>query len=192
VIEDARVLIVRGNYDRDFFSADELSTAAEFRLHKRREEWLLSRYAAKQLALRQGIATDPRTCIVARPELWVDGSPTTWFVSLSHSEPYAAAAIAHEPVGIDVQVIRPLDQRAAHLFLSDEETEAMRACSLEHVLLHFWSAKEAAWKQNSEEFLTLREVPLRLLEERSDGLLFDRAETKFVEDVIVAVTRPTS
>jgi phosphopantetheinyl transferase len=190
VIGDPRVLVLRGTYDRDFFSAEELSTAEEFRLEKRREEWLLSRYAAKQLALRQGIATDPRTCIVARPELWIDGSPTTWFVSLSHSESYAAAAIAHEPVGIDVQVIRPLEDRAAHLFLTDEEAETMRRCKLPHALLHFWCAKEAAWKQRSDEFLTLREVPLRLHEERREGLFFDQVETRTGPDVIVAVTRP--
>lgn len=192
MIEDPRVLIVRGTYEPEFFSADELSTAAEFKLPKRREEWLLSRYALKQLALHLGIATDPRTCVAARPELWVDGSPTTWFVSLSHSEPYAGAAIAREPVGIDVQVVRPLEERAAHLFLSEQETEQMRGCRLPDALLHFWCAKEAAWKQRSDEFLTLREVPLRLVDRREDGLLFDRVSTRVSGDVIVAVTRPTS
>ncbi len=189
MIGDPRVLIVRGSYDRDFFTDDELFTAAEFKLHKRREEWLRSRYAAKQLALRLGITADPRACNVARPDLWVDGSPTTWFVSLSHSDPYAGAAIAREPVGIDVQVVRPLQDRAAHLFLSPEETRTMLDCALEHRLLHFWCAKEAAWKQSSDEYATLQQVPLRLMDERADGLLFDAVETKIVDDLIVAVTR---
>ena len=172
-----------------FFTPAELETASKLRLPKRRDEWLLSRYAAKQLAMQLGIVDDPRRCTVERPVLFVDGRPTSWFVSLSHSMPYAAAALSREPVGIDVQVVREIAEWSSHLFMSDAEAEVMRSCSIERRALHFWCAKEAAWKRRSDEFATMKQLPLRLLDEREDGLLFDQAETRALGgDLIAALT----
>ncbi len=91
-----------------------------------------------------------------------------------------------------MQVIRDIADWSTHLFLKTEEDEAMRRCMLAHRVLHFWCAKEAAFKQRSDEFTTMRQLRMELLEERADGLLFDAAETVQLDDVIVAITRPTS
>lgn len=187
-----RCLILTGVPDLALFSERELARAAELKLAKRRDEWLLSRAAAKQLALQLGLAGDARDVAVERPFLVIGGERTRWHVSLSHSAPYAAAAIAREPVGIDIQVIREMTERAAHLFLTPEEEQAMRGCTLPHRLLHFWCAKEAAFKQRSDEFTTMRQLPMALLQKRESGLLFDAAETVQVEEAILAITRPTS
>jgi phosphopantetheinyl transferase len=187
-----RVLVMRAD-DQDAFipslTESELATANTFKLASRREEWLLSRIVAKQLALQLGLTGDPHSIAIERPHLAIDGMRSDWRISLSHSAPYAGAAIARAPIGIDVQVLRELDERAAHLFLTEGETEQLLRCSLPHRILHFWCAKEAAWKQRSEEFATLRQVPLALVEERGSGLVFDAVETAFLGDVIVAVTR---
>lgn len=187
---DERVLIVR-DADEGCFTDGELAIANSFKVEVRRDEWLLSRFAAKQLAMQLGLADDPRSIAVDRPFLVIDGARTDWYLSLSHSAPYAGAAIARAPIGVDVQVVRDLDERAAHLFLSPEETEQMKGCTLAHRILHFWSAKEAAWKQRSGEFVTLRQVPLQLIEERADGLLFDSVKTLAIDYLIAAVTLPT-
>jgi phosphopantetheinyl transferase len=189
-----RVLMMRSDRDPALSSLteSELATASAFKLASRREEWLLSRIVAKELAMQLGLTGDPHSIAIERPHLTIDGMRSDWSVSLSHSAPYAGAAIARAPIGIDVQVLRELDERAAHLFLTDDETEQLLGCSLPHRILHFWCAKEAAWKQRSEEFATLRQVPLALVEERASGLVFDAVETAFLGDVIVAVTRPTS
>jgi phosphopantetheinyl transferase len=155
------------------------------------------RVAAKQLAMNLGLASDPQAIAIDRPFLMLDGARSDWRVSLSHSHPYAGAAIAREPIGIDVQIVRELDERAAHLFLTPREIEQLQRCTLPHRILHFWCAKEAAWKQRSDEFITLRQVPLELLADRAGALSFDAVETLAVRrvpesDVIVAVTRPTS
>lgn len=186
-----RHLIVRDAYDLAYFTAGELATAGAFKLDKRRDEWLLARYAAKRLALDLGIAEDPRAVSVARPMLLVEGQPVNWFVSISHSAPYAAAAIDREPVGIDVQVVRRMSESAAHLFLSDEETAAMQRCNLPDRLLHFWCAKEAAWKPRSGELVTLKQLPLQLLGEHPEGLRFDLASTRRLDDLILSLTPPT-
>lgn len=163
-----RALVLRDvTPPREAFTAEELAICDAFHLPKRREEWMRARFAAKQLG---------------------EGS----HVSFSHSGPYAAAAIDRAPVGIDVQVIREISERVAHLFLTPDEEEAMQRCTIDHRILHFWCAKEAAWKQRQGAIPTLKRVPLQLLEERDAGLTFDLAETVRIGDAIVALTRPIS
>lgn len=182
-----RAIVISGvGPDESWF--DEIPT---FPREKRREEWMHARIAAKQLAIDKGLCTDPRAIRVERPRIFINGEPSE-FVSISHSHPYAGAALDREPVGIDVQVIRELREEAAHLFLSDDETSAMRSTNIAHRLIHFWCAKEAAWKQRYGEVTTLKQIPLILVEEREDGLLFDTVETISRDDVVVALTRPIS
>ncbi|HEV2718922.1 MAG TPA: hypothetical protein VG323_02800, partial [Thermoanaerobaculia bacterium] len=70
---------------------DELAVARAFPREKRRCEWMLARVAAKMLARRRGLGD----IAVERP-----------LVSVSHSGPWAAAAIDVAPVGIDIEVVR--------------------------------------------------------------------------------------
>jgi phosphopantetheinyl transferase (holo-ACP synthase) len=186
---EKRAIIVSGAPERSWFTDGEMDVVGRFKLTKRREEWMLSRAAAKQLAMMLGLCQSPRDCVVERPALRIRGEATDWLVSVSHSAGYAAAAIARDPVGIDVQVVRQVAEWASHLFLSDEETRAMERCSTADRLLHFWCAKEAAWKQQSDRYETMKQTPLRIVEERGDGLLFDRVETMRMGELIVAVTR---
>lgn len=186
-------MIITTEIREDWFTPAELAIADAFRLRARREEWLRARTAAKQLALERGIVNDPLSCVIARPRLLIDGAESRWFISISHSKGFAAAAIDDAPIGIDIERIRDLDERAAHLFLSDAETEVMQRCTIANRALHFWCAKEAAWKQRSGEFETLKQLPLRLLAEREEGLEFDHATTRRVDELIAGITkRPTS
>jgi phosphopantetheinyl transferase len=171
-----------------FFTPTELAAAAAHRLEKRRAEWMLGRMAAKMLASQRGLSRDPRLVVVERPHLEIDGTESEWFVSLSHSGAYAAAAVDKEPVGIDVQSVRDVSETAAHLFLTDEETEQMRTCNIPYRLLHFWCAKEAAWKQLLGEVVTLRRVHLTLNDESVHGLHFDGVETFATATAIIALT----
>ncbi|HUP48292.1 MAG TPA: 4'-phosphopantetheinyl transferase superfamily protein [Thermoanaerobaculia bacterium] len=169
-----------------WFSEEELRAAESFRLPRRRDEFLLSRAAAKALAVEAGLAADVAACRIEQRRI---GSR---FLSLSHSAPYAAAAIDTAPVGIDVQVVRPLSEQAAHLFLTAAETEVMRACALSDRLIHFWSAKEALWKRLGGSIETLKRVPLSVPRISAEGLRFDEVETVRVGDLVVALTLPTS
>lgn len=193
---DDRVLILEcGDPSRSFpsfFTESEVETAHSFKLAKRREEWLLSRIAAKRLAVQLGLCEDARECTLERPHLLLDGLRSDWHVSVSHSAPYAGAAIARQPIGIDVQVVRTIAEWSTHLFLSPGEVAQMRTCALPDRVLHFWCAKEAAWKQRSDAFATMKQLPLQLDEERESGLLFDTVETLRIGEIIVALTRPTS
>jgi phosphopantetheinyl transferase len=147
----------------DWFDESELAIANAFERPKRRREWMLARVALKMLG------------------------PAPHF-SLSHSGDYAAAAIGDVPIGVDVQVIRPLSERAAHLFLADDERDAMERCSIANRILHFFCAKEAAWKARGGTVPTLKQIPLKLKEESGSGLVFDGATTYATGEVVVAVT----
>ena len=88
--------------------------------------------------------------------------------------------------------MRELSESAVHLFLTDEEAEAMRACATPGRILHFWAAKEAAWKRLGGSVETLKRVPLQLLDADPYAMRFDSVETLRVGDVVIALTLPTS
>jgi phosphopantetheinyl transferase len=175
----------------DWFSEEELREAEQLRREKRRDEWMAARVAAKQLALNRGMCENAYNCWIARPYLIVRGLKSH-YVSISHSERFAAAAIDEHPVGVDVQAIRDIDERTTKFFLTHEETKAMRSCAIADRLLHFWCAKEAEWKRRGGDPLTLKKVPLAFEAEQQHGLRFDSVETIALPGAIAALTRPTS
>ena len=141
-------------------------TMPEFKTVKRRSEWMLSRIAEMELR-RRGTSG---SC-----------------VSYSHSGKYGAAAIDRTAIGIDVEVLREISESAAHLFLSEEEIESMRRCTIAHRMLHWWSAKEAAWKRLGGSVPTLKKVRLTFESESSSGLRFQNVETFGGEDFVAAL-----
>ena len=151
-----------------WFSPEQLALLTR---PKRRREWMLSRIAEKEL-LRRGASG---SC-----------------VSFSHSGGYGAAAVDVRPIGIDVEVLRQISESAAHHFLADDEIEAMHRCTIAHRMLHFWSAKEAAWKQLGGSVPTLKRVRLPFESETANGLRFHGVETLAAGDLIAALTLPTS
>jgi 4'-phosphopantetheinyl transferase EntD len=176
----------------DLFTAEELAIAAALHPEKRRREWLASRFLAKELASELGLGACTIASAGTRPPLLAGGSECQEQLSLSHSGRYAAAAIAAEPVGIDIQVPREVNPRVTHFFLTAEEETALKRCTIEHALLHFWCAKEAAWKAASEVYPTLKQTPLRMTEVSADGVVFEgagvRVETaRLVEDLVGAL-----
>lgn len=158
-----------------WISDSERATAAGFRLDRRRDEWLLGRLAAKQLALELGLCTVPRECAVptrgVRPTLLIRQKPTDLFLSLSHTEGVAAAAISPSPIGVDVQIERTVTPDATRFFLNDEESDLFDPHT-GSPLLDLWSAKEAALKAAGVE--RYREVRLR-----ADGMNRDNRRFRF-------------
>ena len=177
-------------FSNDWFTGPELAAAEAFRLQKRKTEWKHGRIAAKQLALDLGLSQSPRDCFVVRP--WIQAGTERRYVSMAHSGGFAAAAIDDLPIGVDVERIRDIEENAAHLFLTDHEAAAMRDTVIAHRMLHFWAAKEAAFKQLGGETETLKRVPLKLEAETESGLRFDQVETFTNGDLVAALTRPTS
>ena len=164
-----RAMIISGVADPEsWFTLDQL---AQFKRPKRRREWMLSRIAEKELRHRGASGR----C-----------------VSYSHSGGYGAAAVDVRPIGIDVQALRNISESAAHHFLNEDEVEAMQRCTIAHRMLHFWSAKEAAWKQLGGSVPTLKKLRLPFESEAAGGLRFQGVETFATGGLIAALTLPTS
>lgn len=73
--------------------------------------------------------------------------PAGWYFSLSHSEEYAACALARKPVGVDIQKIRPVDLGVPRRSFSEEEQQKLRLSnSPEEELIRIWTLKEAVVK----------------------------------------------
>lgn len=142
-----------------------------FPREKRRLEWMLSRIAEKELRKR-GARGD--------------------HVSFSHSGSYGAAAVDTKPVGIDVEVLRDISESAARHFLNDDEIAVMERCTIANRMLHFWSAKEAVWKQRGGAVATLKRLQIQLEAENPDGLRFDAVETFAIDDLVAALTLPSA
>ena len=172
----------------DWFTAEEMRESEAFHREKRRDEWLSARMAVKKLAMMRGLAGNPRQVHIARPHVIINGVMQL-FVSISHSEHFSAAAIDDEPVGIDVQALRDVDERSAKFFLSHDEVHAMRRCALSHRLLHFWCAKEAEWKRRGGDPPTLKKVPLHFEAETPKSIRFASVETIELPSALAALTR---
>ena len=187
---DRALIVTHVTPKLDWFGEEEFRDAEQFHHEKRRNEWLCARMAVKRLAMNRGLASDPKRIRVKRPHVLID-DVMQLYVSLSHSERFAAAAIDDEPIGIDVQALRDLNERTSKFFLSANEAKAMRHAALMHRLLHFWCAKEAEWKRRGGDPPTLKQVSLIFEAESPHGVRFDSVETIELEGAIAALTRPT-
>ncbi|MGK2859035.1 MAG: 4'-phosphopantetheinyl transferase family protein [Thermoanaerobaculia bacterium] len=183
------VRIVAEADDREIAELLDLTERGEIvslRAVQRQRERTASRVAAKSLALERGfvdLASRIRFAKAdARPVVFVDGAERSLFVSFSHTAGIGAAALHDSPVGIDLEHERVIDPRATKFFLRDDELAVAASCRVENALLHWWCAKEAAFKL-AAEYPTLLRVPLALESETADGLVLRGPRDARVETV---------
>jgi len=155
-----------------FLHPREQEKAESFQSERRRSEWKAARIAAKLVALRAGLTTSPETLELAsdsgRPHF--PGREEV-FVSLSHSHGVGAAAVSQSPIGIDLEAIRPIDPRTTRFYLQPHEERIAFGLHVEDVLIHLWSAKEAAWKSSSSaQGTTLKQTTFSDLARTENGL----------------------
>ena len=131
----------------DFLTKRELETYKAFKIEKRKKEWLGGRYALKKLAC-ELFNFDIKYMEVnnlpsGQPILLVPGG-TKLPVSITHSGPYAAAAIAltGQAIGIDIETI---EQRSAAWVKQcfDEREISSKSAPF---LTELWAKKEAVLK----------------------------------------------
>ena len=123
---------------------------------------------------RWGLAQLPAIARTESGKPYFPSHPNYHF-SLSHSGTYALCAVAHAPVGVDIEVVRPHHPKLAERICSAEElTWLNNQPDREHALLQLWTAKESRVKYTG----TGLTVPLRSIAvplppaDRLDGLHF--------------------
>ena len=92
-------------------------------------------------------------------------------VSLSHSGEWVAALLSTtEPVGTDIEMIRPKAKQLAHRVLSETELADAGDDAVKHCF--YWSAKETLYKLHSRRGLVFKEqILLSPFELREAGVL---------------------
>jgi 4'-phosphopantetheinyl transferase len=149
---------------RDWLTAGEAERAAAMRFAKRRGEWLLARWTAKQaLAAEVGVGQDfdslarieIRTIIggpaQGAPEVFVDGVRYEIGVSLTDRADWAVCTVgAVDELGCDLELVEPRSEGFVGDFLTPREQAAVADppfdASGDAVANLIWSAKESALK----------------------------------------------
>jgi 4'-phosphopantetheinyl transferase len=148
----------------DWLTAGEAERAATMRFTKRRSEWLLARWTAKQaLAAELGLAADPaslarieiRTIVGGEaqgaPEVVLDGTRYEIGISLTDRAGWAVCTVgAVEELGCDLELVEPRSDGFVTDFLTLPEQQDVRDppidASSDAVANLVWSAKESALK----------------------------------------------
>jgi phosphopantetheinyl transferase len=156
----------------DWSTEEERRYADSLPLPQRRIEFLASRIAARQAAVRL-FGAKPEEITLDRserqPTIAVAGSRQ--YVSYSHTHGIGAAAVDSAPIGVDLERSRIVSPRMAKFFLTDRERDEALESPLLHPLIHCWSAKEAAFKMFGTATL-LSEISIVLASARSDHATF--------------------
>ena len=142
----------------DWLTPHEQARFEEFRFEKRRRDWLLGRWAAKQALLE--LAELPQSDIArfeilsessGAPVATLDGQPFDAGLSISHSNGRAFATVSSETndLGCDLELVEPRSATFVDTFFTEAERERVaRAAAEERDLLvtMIWSAKESTLK----------------------------------------------
>jgi len=148
----------------DWLSPGERAVLAGLRFAKRRDDWLLGRWTARQALCRYfGLAPEVsvlssfeiRAAPDGAPEVFVQGQRRPVSLSISHSEAvgFCAAGPQDAAVGCDIEHVRPLvDYFVEDYFAPEEEALLENVAGEERppLALLIWSAKESALKSLRE------------------------------------------
>ena len=143
-----------------WLSEAETAVLGRLRFPKRRDDWWLGRWTAKNaIALSLGLprcerdlaAIEIRTLRGGAPAAWIHGQPAAVSLSLSHREGQALCCVAPADValGCDLETIEARSSGFATDYLAGEELtfiEQLPSPVRDLVVTLCWSAKESALK----------------------------------------------
>lgn len=167
----------------DWLSAVEIIRLNSFRFPKRRSDWRLGRWTAKQaiasclhwpahpLLLAQ---IEIRATFSGAPEALLPGVTTPFSFSISHRAGRAMCAVSslRMKLGCDVELVEPRAQTFVTDYFSPEEQNMVASAASEStpaLVTLLWSAKESALKALGQGLrLDTRDVSVTLLEGQPD------------------------
>jgi 4'-phosphopantetheinyl transferase len=146
--------------ENDWLSANEAACLEGKRFAKRRSDWRLGRWTAKQaLSICLDVPAHPqifrkldiRPATSGAPEAFFNNQPTAFTLSLSHRDGIAACAVVKSQVemGCDLERVEPRsDAFVADYFTLEEQALVARASAADRdrLVALLWSAKESALK----------------------------------------------
>ena len=144
----------------DWLSTAETICLAGLRFAKRRDDWRLGRWTAKQAVASYLNLPDNcsdlarieiRPAASGAPEAFVDNFRASATISLSHRNGRALCAVAPSGVdlGCDLEIVEPRSEAFVADYFTTEEQELIASTSpadKSQMVALFWSAKESALK----------------------------------------------
>jgi 4'-phosphopantetheinyl transferase len=147
--------------DRSWLAGGELARVAGLRYAKRRTEYLVARWTAKEtLARSLGLSRDRATLariegrngVTGAPKAYLEERPLDLSISLTDRAGWAVCLVASGGgrVGCDLEMVEPRSQAFVRDYLTDDEQRFAAAApddlAGDLVPNLFWSAKESALK----------------------------------------------
>lgn len=151
---DQNATILFWKYDeQDRFNHEELIEAENFgkveNYHpKKLQEYLMIRQMLKKLLPEHKILYKT----IGQPYLF----PKDYFISITHSFPFASLAISKKRVGIDIERIMPKILRIKHKFLHPSEIPWTENEDEVEFLTVIWVIKEALYKLHPSKYWSLK------------------------------------
>ena len=137
----------------DWLAPAELAALGDRQVPKRRAEWRLGRFAAKEaLAARLGVGFDRITVLAApdgAPEPYVDSRPVESTLSISHRGGWGLAVVGDGGVGVggDLELVEARSDAFLREWFSDgEQRQVFGSSDRDRLGALLWSAKEATAK----------------------------------------------
>ena len=169
--------------DDDWLSANEILSLKAMRFPKRRSDWRLGRWTAKN-AVASYLGRSNQTVLLTQieirsassgaPEVFWSDHPADITISLSHRDGIAACALARGNVllGCDLEIVEPHSNAFLSDYFTDEEQALFAPADNTNLLSSLlWSAKESALKAlHAGLRLDTRSVNVQLGEQCSAGV----------------------
>jgi 4'-phosphopantetheinyl transferase len=146
--------------DNQWLSANEISRLTAMRIPKRRADWRLGRWTAKQavaacLNLRADLPAlanvEIRAALSGAPEVFLHDQPADIAISLTHRAGTALCAVAPPSLtfGCDLELVEPRSDAFIDDYFTVDEKALIHHTSIEKrplLLALLWSGKESALK----------------------------------------------
>lgn len=83
--------------------------------------------------------------------------------NISHSGGWAAVALNSSPIGIDIEVLKPVDQRLRTRICTEDDLDFLQNCEDDETtaLLKIWTAKEAYFKKTGTGIIGFKTISYR-------------------------------
>ena len=133
-------------------SADYLSEERRQRAAAMRDDAARMRTVAGENLAREMLSERLGCAPASVPLQWdEDGKPvvpgTGLYVSISHSGAYVVCAVDDEPIGVDVETFRDVEEKFMRRVCSEAELSyVLDSCAPERRFWELWTAKEAIFK----------------------------------------------
>lgn len=131
-------------------SNQDKQTIDQFKLDKRKQEWICSRVMLQHL-----LNHYPQIKYTSNGKPFL--TQQNKHISISHTKNFVAVSLSDSPTALDIEICSPRVEKAASRFVHDEEWKFIKEADKIIFLTLIWSAKESLYKYFDEWGVVFKE-----------------------------------